>query len=414
MRPEDVLFPGLARWRRRCSPSQFDFVIADRIDAINPAWWDQLTHASSVFFSRPYLAMIERNAPSNLSPRYAVLSQRGAPVAALVMQKLALSAQRIVPPASPVANWKQRIQRSARTLVSQPLDQRNVLVLGNLISYGQHACAISTGLDAGAFWHGAAEALYRVRRAEKLEGGADIHLIKDLTGEDIALAQSLTDFGYREAETEPNMVLTIPPDWHAYSDYLASLSSKYRNTVQNRILAPFEAAACRIGVIANPAAIAERIHQLYLQVHEAADLRPFTLPESYWRALPETFGERLRVVGIWQHELLVGFVVVLLDRDQTAFAYHIGLDRNAALSLPIYLRLLHAAIDQSICMGARSLSLGRTALEPKAALGAQPERTVVYARHRQPLLNKLLRGLLAHVEHEQPPERNPFGQRALR
>jgi predicted N-acyltransferase len=410
---EETLFPGLARWRRRRTASEFEFLIADRIEAINPAWWDALTRTQSVFFSRAYLAMLEDNAPENLTPRYALLSRRGHPVAALVMQKLELQAERFLPPADSVSDWKQRIKRSARALASQPLDERRILVLGNLLSYGQHAYVVDESIKPEAFWHGAAEALYRVRRAEKLEGGADIQMIKDLDGTHIESAQSLTDFGYREAETEPNMLLTLDPAWKSYADYLASLSSKYRKNTQSRILAPFNDAAYRIGVIANPGAIAARLHELYLAVHEAADLRPFTLPESYWRALPETLGADMRIVGIWQHELLVGFVAMLRDRDATVYAYHIGFDRCAAQAAPIYLRLLHAAIDEAIAMGGRSISLGRTALEPKAALGARPERMVVYARHRQPILNKLLRGLLAHVGHEQAPERHPFKQTAV-
>lgn len=54
----------------------------------------------------------------------------------------------------------------------------------------------------------------------------------------------------------------------------------------------------------------------------------------------------------------------------TAFAYHIGLNREAAnAGVPIYLRLLGASLAQSIAFGCERLSFGRTALEPKAPLG---------------------------------------------
>ena len=54
------------------------------------------------------------------------------------------------------------------------------------------------------------------------------------------------------------------------------------------------------------------------------------------------------------------------------------------------------------------LSLGRTALNPKASLGAKPEPMTVWMRHRQPVVNALIRNLLTGIEHEEPPERNPF------
>ena len=89
-------------------------------------------------------------------------------------------------------------------------------------------------------------------------------------------------------------------------------------------------------------------------------------------------------------------------------AYHIGFDRAAAASLPIYLRLLHAGIADAIAMGCSEISYGRTALEPKAALGARPQPFGILVRHRQPVLNKMIKRLLTGIEHEEAPERSPF------
>lgn len=404
----ETLFPGLKRLRKRQTPSELEFLISERIDAINPEWWDAIAEPHSVFLSRPYLSMLEANSPSQLSMRYALLSRRGQPVAALAMQKVRLESARMQPIPDADNSFGAKLKRGARKLATEPLDDRQLLVLGNLLTYGQHGFARHPLLAAETFWHGAAEAIYRIRRAEKLEGGADLQLVKDLVGDDISHSQSMLDFGYRELETEPNMMLALDPAWQSYADYLASLASKYRKNAQSRILKPFEDERFRIGVIANPEAAAQRLHELYLAVHQAQDFRPFTLPESYWRELPATLGRRVRVIGIWELERLIGFVLMLADIDGTVFAYHIGFDKDAATRVPVYLRLLHAAIGEAIAMGGRRMSLGRTALEPKAALGAKPERMVVWARHRQPVLNKLVRGLLAHIDHDEAPERNPF------
>lgn len=404
----ETLFPGLKRLRRRQTASDLEFLLTERIASIHPEWWDTLAQQASIFLSRPYLEMLEANLPSQISMRYAVLSRRGQPAALLVLQKLRLEAERMQPKKASAQGLRARLKQSARELASRPLESQQVLTLGNMLSYGQHGYWRHPSLSLPEFWQGAAEAIYRIRRAEKLEGGADFQLIKDLVGADIEGAADLVDFGYRDLETEPNMMLTLDPAWGSYADYLASLASKYRKNVQSRILKPFEQERFRIGVIANPGASAKRLHELYLAVHEAQDFRPFTLPETYWRALPQALGKRVRVVGLWLDERLVGFVVMLKDFDDTVFAYHIGFDKDAAGEWPIYLRLLHAAIAEAIELKGARMSLGRTALEPKAALGAKPERMLVYARHRQPLLNKMVRGLLAGIEHDEAPERNPF------
>lgn len=73
-----------------------------------------------------------------------------------------------------------------------------------------------------------------------------------------------------------------------------------------------------------------------------------------------------------------------------------------------YLCLLHATIADAISWGCTSLSLGRIALEPKAALGAKPEPMSVWLRHRVLAMNWMLRGILGAVTHDAAPERNPF------
>ena len=102
-----------------------------------------------------------------------------------------------------------------------------------------------------------------------------------------------------------------------------------------------------------------------------------------------------------------GFVTRLKDGD-TAVGYYIGFDRPSNADFPIYFRLLQAVVNDAIKLGCRRLSLGRTALEPKARLGARPEPMRVWIRHRIPALNILVRALLHGVSHDEAPERNPF------
>jgi hypothetical protein len=62
------------------------------------------------------------------------------------------------------------------------------------------------------------------------------------------------------------------------------------------------------------------------------------------------------------------------------------------------------AAGHSLFLQRRYLS----ALEPKAGLGARPERLWLWARHRNPAMNLLVRNLLRAVPHGQAPDRNPF------
>jgi Acetyltransferase (GNAT) domain len=399
-------------------PSGFRFATADTIGQLNPTQWDAVVEGQSWFFSRDYLHMLERVPPACLKPRYGLISDEHGPVAAVVMQWAELEAGRMRPAPGVVpepgdgkrAQLKKLLGKAAAdsgaALIGK-LSER-VLVCGNLLSYGMHAVAMSAEVPPEAVWPAVAELLYRVRRADKLAGEAGFILIKDVTDRETQTVGVLQGLSYRGVETEPNMVLALTPGWKNHDDYLASLASKYRSSVRKQILEPLHGAGMSPRAFDPHEVLAPRMHELYLQVHENAGFRPFTLHADYFSAFARAAGARARHQGVFGEDgKLLGFIVTLLD-GETAVAYHIGFDREASANHPLYLGLLHASIGDAIEMGAKSLSLGRTALEPKARLGAKPQRMEVWMRHRQPLLNQLTLRLLGLVPHDEAPDRNPF------
>jgi predicted N-acyltransferase len=205
------------------------------------------------------------------------------------------------------------------------------------------------------------------------------------------------------------MVLDISPRWHSYDDYLAGLNSKYRK-VSRQIDKDVAAAGLVVEDLSGPVAIerhAESLHELYLQTHRKAQFRPVTLPVTFLPSLATHLGDDLRCTVVRRDSELLGFVTTVRD-GETAVGYNIGFDRKANAEAPIYFRLLQVVVDNAIKVGCRKLSLGRTALEPKARLGARPEPMRVWIRHRIPMLNALVRGLLHTISHDEAPQRNPF------
>ena len=394
-------------------PTGFKFAIADSIGLLNEKQWDQVAGQSTFFLSRAYLNMVEQAGPENIEPRYALIfDQDNQPLAAVYLQIVSVSGSEIgkkkeeaAEPKNPLALIRKALSPAART-ISTGLRQR-ILVCGNLLSYGFHGVAFAPGQDKRDLWPAVAEVLYRIRRAEKMSGQTDFILIKDITPPETSDIDILSHLSYRPLETEPNMVLAIPAEWKNYDGYLSSLASKYRSSIKQQVFKPIEAAGCSIERISGLKQHEKQLHALYLQVHHNASLRLFTLPENYFSALEEIAGENLVCSAIRQDGKMVGFMMTLKDGDM-GYGYHIGFDRAAGEASPLYLRLLHASIADAIEMGCRSLSFGRTALEPKAGLGARPEAINVWLRHRQPVMNLFVRNLLRVIPHEEAPDRNPF------
>jgi GNAT acetyltransferase-like protein len=391
----DRLAAARARHEERHRPSGLGLALADSIDYVDAGRWDALTAGASLFLQRRYLAVLERAAPDNLEPRYALIFRGRQPVAAVVLQLVTVAGTRVVPGGG-----------GAGRRLLDALRER-VVVCGNLLSWGFHAAAFAPGVAPADVWPAIAEAIYRVRRAERLAGPADFAVVKDLSLGEQAGAEALRRFGYRPVQSDPDMVLDVAPEWRGYDDYVASLNAKYKNAAR-KIQKDLAQAGCTLGPLKEIAAHRDRLHALYLGVLDHAAVRPVTLPAAFFPALAEALGDDFRCVAVRRDGgPLLGFISVLKD-GETAVAYYIGFDRAAGAGNTVYLALLHAVIGEAIALGCRRISFGRTALEPKAGLGARPERLWLWARHRNPVMNVLVRRLLRAVPHGDAPERNPF------
>ena len=381
--------------RERHTPSGFEFALADSIDYLDQSHWAKVTSHDSLFFSPRYLQVLETAGPDNIRQRYALIFQDKEPVAAIAAQSVTVSLACL----------------RRKSAGNGPLDrhEEKMLVCGNLLSWGMHGISFRPHVDESSIWPAVAEAIYRLRRVDKLFGDAAFVMVKDITDAHAAGASALSHFSYRELETEPNMVLDISPQWKSYDDYLASLNSKYRKQ-SKQIEKEVIAAGGVVEEIGSDqiARNAEKLHALYLQTHKNARLRLVTLPVTFLPTLAARLGDDMRFTILKKDDELLGFVTTVKD-GETAVGYYIGFDRKVNAEIPIYFRLLQSVIGHAIDLGCKRLSLGRTALEPKARLGARPDPMRIWIRHRIPMLNLIVRGLLHTIDdHEEPPQRNPF------
>ena len=381
--------------RERHRPSGYAFAVADSIEFLDKAHWDEVTSHDSLFLSRRYLRVLEEAGPENLRQCYALIFREKEPVAAVAAQSVTVS----------LARLRKKTSSNGR------LDrlEEKMLVCGNLLSWGMHGISFAPNVDHQALWPAVAEAVYRLRRVNKLFGDTAFVMVKDITDPHASGATALSRFSYRELETEPNMVLDISPQWKSYDDYLASLTSRYRKQAK-QIEKEVTAAGCAVEEINTDeiARNAEQLHALYLQTHKNARLRLVTLPVAFLPTLARELGDDMRFTVLRKDDQLLGFVTTVKD-GETAVGYYIGFDRKANADIPIYFRLLQSVVGHALALGCKRLSLGRTALEPKARLGARPDPMRVWIRHRIPMLNVIVHGLLhALDDHDEAPERNPF------
>jgi hypothetical protein len=391
------------RRHRRYVPSGLSFALSDRIDAFSPTAWDAACDDGPLYLDRRYLSAVERCARVDLEPRYALIFDGRRPVAAVAAQRVRIVGAHLKPDAvDGDLPLPEVVGRFVRDRLLDCLDD-TMLVCGNLYGGGPTGVALAKGAEPGRIWPGVAEALYRLRRADKLNGDPAFVLFKDV--DPSVPSEALHRFSYRPIETEPEMVLRLDPSWRTFDDYLAALTKKYRAAAR-KVRKALDGAGVRV-IADDRETPSHALHALYRQVLERADSTPVVLPEDYFDQVPRALGDDTRLTTLYQGETLLGFVVILRD-GPTAIGHFVGIDYGANRALPVYFRLLQAVIEAGLAFGCETIRFGRTALDAKARLGARPMPQQVWCRHRHGALNLVIRELFALVDPAEPPERNPF------
>jgi predicted N-acyltransferase len=362
-------------------PRAVQFALAERLAHLDATAWDALTRDASVFMRRPFLSALEAELPDNVSPRYALVYLGDEAVAAMSLQLVRVEGRSAIATKNPLNG------------VAQLVDER-ALVLGNLAAWGETGLVIKPGADASLVWAEALRLVDRLRRFEKSEGVVNVSFVKDASGlenETVLRAQ-----GYQRAPSGPDMTLALDPAWSSLDDYLACLASKRRRAVK-KTFEELETA----GYVARRLSLDDlraneaRLDALYGQVWANAEVRPLRLSGAFFVELQRRLGEDCVVLGLERDGRLDGFGVCLRS-GATSVGYYLGFDKT--IEAPLYLRLLVAILEQAITWRCTSVSMGRTAEEPKARLGAVAGNAGLWVKHRTPPLNWAVGAILGTLE----------------
>jgi hypothetical protein len=105
---------------------------------------------------------------------------------------------------------------------------------------------------------------------------------------------------------------------------------------------------------------------------------------------------------------LIGFYTLLLN-GQTLETYFLGYDAAHQKERMLYLNMLYRMTAFGIENQFQRIIFGRTALEIKSSIGAEPVAMFGFMQHTQPLVHQLLPRLFKNLE---PPirweQRHPF------
>lgn len=375
--------------------------VANSIAEVSEEWMS-LSPNSPLMHVRYYRAL-EEALPEHMKVVYGLIYSKGQLVMVIPAQILPFNAKKSL--ANSLANpEKGTFWDRLKTFVAGRI-HFYTLVVGNAMLTGEYA--YQSNLDAT--YHGNLLDWGIEEIAAYLDGtglNTSVILIKDFTPEHAQRLSCMED-RYFKFRVQPNMGIQLRPDWHEFDNYLDSMTSKYRIRTK-KVLERGAQIVRKSLTLDELRQSGADLFRLYMEVAEQADFNLFLLQPNYFAALKEHFKEDFQVVSYTYKGETVGFFsyFVFLDRIE---AHFLGYSLRHNKDLALYHNMLLDLFRTCFATKCGTLSLGRTALEIKSSLGAEPQDLFCLLRHRKRIHQHFVPYLFEYLRTDLDWEpRHPF------
>ena len=196
-------------------------------------------------------------------------------------------------------------------------------------------------------------------------------LIKDVPDSDVEFLNSL---GLNAYEGDKTMQLAIQNSWNNISDYENTLKHKYAQrfrSIKRKLQGVLIKELNETDIILNEA----KLFSLFESLVEKQTIRLGRVNSNYFSELKKAYGDNLKIFGFFKNNILIAFVIHRIHIETKEYEIHfVGFDEIENKNHSLYFNILFHSIEQAILNKCNSLEMGRTAIEAKYIIGAQPRK----------------------------------------
>ena len=377
--------------------SSFTTNLYHSIDGIDSSVFEGVNTDKNVYFSKPFLKAFERSNPQIEFQYITVSDAQKHTVALALVQVINLSVE------GTLKNIK--VAPFIRKFLSLFFFYEHIKILfcGNVFLSGEHGIRTSNEISKNAVMTQIGTALDTVA-----ENTNPLHaiFIKDFMTESLKNTRQFLNFGYSEIKVEPNMIIQLLPEWKTFEDYKNILKSKYR-VKANKADSKSSALKTRLFTEHDFETYKDELQALYQNTIANASFNAQVLNLNTYVHLRATLKDDFIVKAYFLEDKLVGFLTALVNKNALD-AHFIGLDYELNKSHAIYPRILNDYVRLGIEKQVSSINLGRTASEIKTTIGATPLELSCYIKHKNPLVNSLVKPFFKRIKIKEFKHHSPF------
>ncbi|MFD0964548.1 peptidogalycan biosysnthesis protein [Pseudofulvibacter geojedonensis] len=366
--------------------------------------WLALDTKEKIYFSKDYLKALEAHNSNKIQFYYVVVFNENKAVSLATIQVISFDFSE-TNFSNNTSKFTQRVAHKLNCFIKR--DYVKIVICGNAFLSGEYGVYIKTGEDKKAIFNEIIRGIHKVIKSDRyLKKLTDVILLKDFETASLPITSELKNYNYVPVFVDPNMVLTLNPEWQSFEDYIGAFKSKFRvkakkayKTSNSLIAKDFTSEE----IITNK----EKLTKLYLNVVDKAGFNPEVLNLSTYAAFKNILKDKFvfRVYSL--DDEIVGFMSGLVNNDKLD-AHYVGIDYALNKEHAIYSRMLYDYVHIGIDKKLKKVDFGRTAGEIKSTLGAVPESLVCYVRHKKSVANFLVKPFLKKIKPTAFEQRHPF------
>jgi hypothetical protein len=365
-----------------------------------PQNWD-LVASSNHFLQIPYLQALENSAPVNMKCFYIGVFENEVLIGTSLAQYLDLNK---------LESFGERdncFKTNIRNFIFKNFAS-HVLFLGNNMITGQNGYAFSKEISFKDLSNLLVDCSNEIVTYFKTKG-VKIHIVsfKDFY---VECADELNKYDFNsvyEFDTQPNMIFNLDKNWKSKEDYVNAFTKKYRDQYK-RAHKKYNGIVVKELTVDEVVRLEERIYDLYHYVAKNAPFNTFFLAKNHFSTFKKQCGNRFRICGYFLENELVGFHSILLNEDVLE-TYFLGYDDKIQKENMLYLNMLYNMTEFGIENNFKRIIFGRTALEIKSSIGAEPVKMSGFIYHTNYFINKFIGLIFKNLEPKlEWNQRHPF------
>jgi len=350
----------------------------------------------SAYFSRDLLYSFEAS-NTKVDMRYVCISNNNIPQALALVQIIELSVDVILK--------NIRVSPFFRKILNAFFcnDHIKIMFCGNIFLSGEHGISFSENCNKKNTVKQIGKALDNIAKTTH-----PLHaiFIKDFESSALEYSSAFEHFGFTNIKVEPNMLITLKPEWKTFEDYKAALKSKYR-VKANKADSKSKALERRVFSIKDIVTYKNELQNLYQNTIDNANFNAQVLDLNTYIKLKESYKDNFIVWSYFLEDKIVGFLSALKNKNHLD-AHFIGLNYSLNKTYGIYPRILNDYIRLGLEKKVEIINLGRTAAEIKSTIGAKPLALSCYIKHKNKFLNVLVKPFFKKIQIKSFKQHSPF------